>query len=243
MKVLVTGAAGFIGSHLSRELSGHEIVGLDLKDGIHGDAFYAEIVPDVEVVYHLAAQTSVARSSANPILDARANILLTLRLLEIYPSARFIYTASGGASEQERIASPYGISKKVAGDYIKLLHRDYVICNLSNVFGVGGAGVLERFLREDPITIYGDGNQTRDFVHVSDIVRGLKDAIRWPSGEYFMGSGAPITVNEIADKFGKTVNREPAKAEELYHSNVPNMAPGWVPRVTIDEYLESEGRT
>lgn len=237
-KVLVTGYRGFIGSHLCAALSAnHEVIGLDIRDGLNGDAFYAHTIEGVDLIYHLAAQTSVIDSLENSPLDLRANVNLTLRLLSRYPTSRLIYTGSGGASEQETIISPYGLSKKVAGEYIKMLHKDYVICNLSNVYGKGGKGVIETFLREELLTIYGDGSQTRDFVHVSDVVRGLVQAAEWPKGEYFMGSEDSITISELASKFNKPIRYESEREGELHDAFVANTTPDWKPVVTIDDYL------
>ena len=236
MRICITGYRGFIGSYLYDALGDHDLVGLDLKDGLWGDAFH-NVIGEVDVIYHLAAQTSVIGSLANPVLDAQANIMLTLQLIKTYPEARIIYAASGGASAQESIASPYGLSKKVAGEYLKLLHKDYVICNLSNVFGDDGKGVLERFISEDPITIYGDGEQTRDFVHVSDVVRGLCQALLWPKGEYFLGSDQPVRIIDIARLTGKPIQYKSEREGELYVSSVPNTAPNWKPEVTIEKYL------
>lgn len=238
MRILLTGHRGFVGSYLYAALStDHEVIGLDLRDGLKGDAFYARTIEGVDVVYHLAAQTSVIDSLKNSALDLRANINLTLWLLSQYPTSRFIYTGSGGASEQETIISPYGLSKKIAGEYIKMLHKDYVICNLSNVYGKGGKGVIERFMCEDSLTIYGDGSQTRDFVHVSDVVRGLVQAAQWPKGEYFMGSGESITISELASKFSKPIRYEPEREGELHDALVANTTPDWKPVVTISNYL------
>lgn len=235
MKIFITGHKGFIGSYLYDALKPHhEVIGFDLKDGI--DALYAP-VSEVDVVYHLAAQTSVMRSVDDPLEDAKTNILVTLDLILKHPNARFIYTASGGASEQGEIRSPYGLSKKVAGDYVKLLHKDYVICNLPNVYGRGGNGVLEKFLSSDRLTIYGDGTQTRDFVHVSDIVCGVVDAINWPKGEYCMGSGVPVKINDVAKATRKPIHYAAPRAWELDESVVINTTPDWSPKVRLMEYL------
>lgn len=237
-RILLTGSSGFLGSHLYDALSAdHEVIGLDIREGLNGDAFYAHTIEDIDLVYHLAAQTSVINSLENSTLDLRANVNLTLRLLSQYPTSRFIYTGSGGASEQETIISPYGLSKKVAGEYIKMLHKDYVICNLSNVYGRGGNGVIERFMGDDSLTIYGDGSQTRDFVHVSDVVHGLIQAAEWPKGEYFMGSEDSITIAELASKFNKPIRYESEREGELHDTFVANTTLDWKPVVTIDDYL------
>jgi UDP-glucose 4-epimerase len=231
--ILVTGYKGFIGSHLCRVLGG--AVGLDLKDGLKGDVFNTRIA-NVDVVYHLAAQSSVMDSITDPELDAKTNILMALKVIQDYPNARIIYTGSGGAS-QEHIASPYGLSKRVAGEYLRLLHWDCVILNLPNVYGDGGSGVIERFAQDDPITIYGDGQQTRDFVHVQDIVDALIKAQDWPTGEYWCGAGESRRVIDIAERFNKRIEFRPDRSGELKHSEVLNITPNWKPAVSVDDYI------
>lgn len=238
MKILITGHRGFIGSKLYSHLiqQDYTVFGVDKKDGMDlSDPIQS--LPDVDLIYHLAAQTSVVQSMENPMLDLTDNVLSMMTLIQRYPDTRIIYTGSGGASEQQAIESPYGLSKKMAGMYLKLLHKDYVICNLSNIFGEGGKGVVERFLSEEKITIYGDGTQTRDFVHVSDILFGLSLAKTWPIGEYFLGSGKSIAIIQLARMFGKEIIFDLRRPGELLHSYVPNTTPNWQPMVDLEVYL------
>ena len=153
-----------------------------------------------EVVFHLAAQADVRVSVTDPVFDADVNVIGTLRVLEGARRAgvgRVVFAASGGtlygepdASElplkeslPQRPLSPYGVSKKAALDYLvayRELHSlEFSALALANVYGPrqdphGEAGVVaifaERLLRGAPVTIYGDGEQTRDFVYIDDVV-------------------------------------------------------------------------
>ena len=249
--VLVTGAAGFVGSHVCDRLlaEGRRVIALDdLTSGrianlgearSYGKDFSFEHF-DIraeglgalferhhpEVVMHLAAQSSVNVSNENPALDAEINILGTLNLLRCAIDSgtrKIVYAASGGTiyGEQRRLPvketaapgsrplSPYGLSKKFAGDYLWLFQRfkaiDMTQLALANVYGPrqdpkGEAGVIAIFankmLRGERCTINGDGNQTRDFVFVADVADAFSRAIDRGSGKLVnIGTGLETNVN------------------------------------------------
>jgi UDP-glucose 4-epimerase len=249
--VLVTGAGGFIGSHLCDRLlaEGRRVVGVDdLSVGrianlaearSYGKAFMFENL-DVraegllalferhqpEVVMHLAAQASVAVSTQDPMFDADVNILGTLNVLRCAAKVgtrKVVYAASGGTlyGEPRRLPvketalagshplSPYGVSKRAAGEYLWLYQRfraiDHTALALANVYGPrqdpkGEAGVIAifagRMLAGEPCTINGDGNQTRDFVFVADTVDAFARAIDRGSGKLInVGTGLETSVN------------------------------------------------
>ena len=224
MKVLITGGAGFIGSHLAEQLrSAGEPVALDnLSSGrrenlppdvklIEADVLGEElfrIVADgrFDAVVHLAGQTMVNASLADPIFDARQNILGTLQVLEAARrgGVRRIVFASTAASygdvpESElpiletRSLAPlsfYGLSKVAAERYLAMYRAtfglDYVVLRFANVYGErqgdgGEGGVISIFARAiaagEDITVFGDGGQTRDFVYAGDIAAGIRAAL------------------------------------------------------------------
>jgi UDP-glucose 4-epimerase len=224
MRTLVTGGAGFIGSNLVDRLvaDGHEVVVVDdLSSGRLenlAEAFasgrvhharadltgteLAEVVADAgpEVVYHLAAQIDVRKSVADPVLDARVNVLGTIALARAALDAgcrRLVFASSGGTVYGEPKpsdlpvredhpplpTSPYGLAKRAAEDYLDSFAELYglqpVSLRLGNVYGprqdpLGEAGVVaifcNRLLSGEPVTVFGDGHQTRDYVHVDDVV-------------------------------------------------------------------------
>lgn len=217
-KVLVTGGAGFIGSHVVDAYveAGHQVTVVDnLESGlIHHlspdarfyqmdildpslESIFAEERP--QVVNHHAAQASISRSIADPLQDARINILGSVHLLELarkYHIPHFIFASSGGAvyghqrcypASEDHPLNPvnaYGIAKLTVEKYLEYYWKAHQIrCvsfRYSNVYGPrqnphGEAGVVAifigAFLQGKCPVIYGDGQQTRDFVHVRDVVR------------------------------------------------------------------------
>ncbi len=217
MKVLVTGGAGFIGSHITDLLTehGHDVIIIDnlstgsiKKVSKHACFYQVDINSDLteeiikkekpDYVIHTAAQINVTRSIQDPQEDARINILGTIRLLDYakkYGIKKVIFSSSSavyGETEDINILedhqstpiSFYGASKLASEFYIKLysqLHNvPYTILRYSNVYGPrqtheGEGGVVATFchliLNQQSPFIYGDGNQTRDFVYVKDVAR------------------------------------------------------------------------
>ena len=208
-----------------------------------------------EVVFHLAAQADVRVSVAEPVFDADVNVIGTLRVLEGARAAhaeRVVFAASGGtlygepeASElplkeslPQRPLSPYGVSKKAAIDYLvayRELHSlEFAALALANVYGPrqdphGEAGVVaifaERLVTGESITVFGDGEQTRDFVYVDDVVDAFVRAATKGGGLLCnIGTGRETSVNtlfgEMASQAGVAVTPvfKPLRPGELQRS-------------------------
>lgn len=230
MTTLITGGSGFIGSHLNADIN------LDIKDS--NDVLECEL-PDADVIIHLAAEPGVVASVADPLSNARTNILGTIRLLERYPEAKFIFASSGGTI-QETIESPYGLSKYTCEEYIKMLHPDnYVILRLPNVYGLGSRSVVDKFLNEDELTIYGDGLSYRIYGYVGDVVRAIVQSLDWPSGTYSLGTKQRYNVLQLAQAMEKSYHFEPARRGEITHahSQLPNTTPDWEAEVELTDYI------
>lgn len=236
MKILVTGSEGFIGSKLCTALEelGHEVVRVDrkLQRAIENTNAWG-----IDLIFHLAAQTDVQFSREWPFEDATDNIMATIKLIQKYPDTKIIYPESAASIE---INSPYGLSKRVAGEYIRLLCKDYVICTLGNIWGDGGHGAIDKFLVSDVIKVNGDGHQTRSIIHVSDVVKGFIKAMEWPKGTYSLGNDA-ISIKEIAERISaKTgakieydLSYDPVKQGEVYAAVLPNTTPDWQPLINL----------
>lgn len=224
MHILITGSDGFIGKLLSKQFKATCI------DFRRGHNLLTCPLPYADVVYHLAAQSDVQASWDDPLHDLD-NIRITARLAHRYPEAKIIYANSCAAID---MASPYGFSKNMSGKYLELFHKNTVNCVFPNIYGPGSRSVVDIFKGQDEVTIYGDGLQTRDYVHVDDIVRGLVLAKDWDAGTYYMGSGKSTTVLELAE--GKFVNFEPAR-QEAREVTVPNTTPDWKPIINVLDYL------
>jgi UDP-glucose 4-epimerase len=248
---LVTGGAGFIGSHLCDRLlaEGHRVVAVDdLSTGRianlseargYGNEFTffnmdirAEGLLSLferhrpEVLVHLAAQAAVSSSMQDPVRDASINVMGLLNLMDCCVKTgvrKVVYAASGGTLYGEarklpvketasgRPVSPYGISKKVGIDYLTFYERHHGIAftalALANVYGPrqdpqGEAGVVAVFastmLAGRAPTIHGDGNQTRDYVFVDDVVHAFALSAERGDGRLVnVGTGLETSVNGL----------------------------------------------
>lgn len=224
---LITGHKGFIGKRLYEKIGG---IGIDIKDG--EDLITTDLPEGIKVVFHLASQSSVKSSWKDPVHDMD-NIRMTARLVKEYPDAKIVYTASSATPT----TSPYGFSKWASAEYIKNFHKNYVICVLPNVYGEeGGRSVVDIFKENEWVTIYGDGKQTRSYIHVDDIVEALIMARYWDKGVYYLGDGKATSVLDLAER--KNVTFAPAR-KEAYEAVPPNTTPNdsWQPKIQVMHYL------
>lgn len=219
--ILLTGHQGWIGSHLKEKI---DCIGIDVRSGMN--LLTCDLPKEVDTIYHLAAQSDVVSSWADPLHDLD-NIRITARLVKEYPDAKIIYASSCAGIDMK---SPYGFSKRMSGEYLKQFHKNYVICIFPNIYGEGSRSVVDIFKNINDVIIYGDGKQTRDFVHIDDIVKGLILASEWETGEYFMGSGKSTSINELAK--GKNITYMPERKEPK-EVCVPNTTPNWKPKITL----------
>lgn len=223
--MLITGFKGHIGSRLSKHFD--DFIGIDTKDG--KNLLTCDLPKDVDLIYHLAAHAPVEHSWSDPVRTME-NFTSTVRLVQNYPNAKIIFASTCAAIDP---ITPYGFSKWITNEYLKRFHKNSVILYFPNVFGQPRS-VVDIFKGKDNVTIYGDGLQTRDYVHVDDIVKGLIKAKDWEPGEYFMGSGKTHTLLELAE--GKTVTFKPAR-KEPYESSIPNTTPNWEPTINVIDYI------
>jgi len=295
MKILVTGGAGFIGSHVvdAYVAAGHEVVVVDdlstgKRENLNPKAKFHQLdIQDPKVIDLIrderpavvslhAAQMDVRRSVADPVFDARVNIVGLIQCLEGARKAnvrRVIFVSSGGAAYGEQEAfpapethptnpvSPYGVSKRAGELYAFFYRAEYQLpffaLRYANVYGPrqdphGEAGVVAIFagkmLRGEPITVNGDGKQTRDYVFVGDVVQANLAALeREPCGAVNIGTGIETDVNRLAELLLQAagsksdVKHGPAKQGEQRRSVIDCGKAaerlGWRPSVPLAEGL------
>ena len=309
MRILVTGGAGFIGSHLCRRLlaEGHAVMVVDNESNsrretvpaaaqyLHGDVTVpAELEPafarGLDAVCHIAGQVSIIRAFADPVADLRTNVEGTLNVLQLclkYRVPRLIHASSmtlygdcrtvpTPETEPACPDSYYGITKQAAERYVHAtaqrsdLGFDFGVTSLRmfSVYGPGQSfsnpyqGVLGIFagnlLRGEPITIYGDGEQTRDFVYIDDIVEGWVRALHTPAsagGVFNLGSGRSLSINQLAQSAiaafgyepgGHRIVRAPARPGEqrTIQADIRQARSvlGWEPRTTFEKGLAATVR-
>jgi UDP-glucose 4-epimerase len=301
VKALVTGGAGFIGSNLVDALveRGDDVTVVDdlstgKRENLSGAGAAADVVEaDIrdsrgmrdlidrvrpQVVFHLAAQIDVRKSTADPAWDAGINVLGTINLLQASLEARvdrFVNTSTGGAIYGEgRILpapedhpqapeAPYGQSKFCAEGYCDLYSRLHGLSTVSlrygNVYGprqdpLGEAGVIAIFcgklLADEEPTIFGTGEQTRDYVYVGDVVRAnLAAAESRATGAFNVGLGVQTSVLQLVEALREISGKDAFEAElapprlgEVQHIAIdPARACGelgWEPQITLRDGLE-----
>lgn len=296
MKILVTGGAGFIGSHLVEHFQGKatEIRVLDnLRSGysrnlqglehtfIHGSVTdpetVAKAVSGVDYIFHLAALVSVPQSIEQPLETVDINVTGHLNILEaasssgvkklVFASSAAIYGDNPTVPKTEDMLpdpkSPYAITK-LDGEYYLNLYQQLGKLNTCalrffNVFGprqdpkgAYAAAVpifIQKALANEPITIFGDGGQTRDFIYVKDIVSALVFASENPlTGSYNAGYGAQMSINDLAKHIvsltGSTseIHHLPDRPGDVKHSRASVeklFSAGWKPSSNLPGALKS----
>ncbi len=301
MAYLVTGGAGFIGSHLVEKLVGdnarvrvldnfttgkRENIApfLDRIELIEGDIADPDICrracDGVEVVFHQAAMPSVPRSVEDPVTSHRTNIDGTFNLLVAARDAgvrRFVYAASSSAyGETETLPkiesilpdplSPYGVQKLTGEQYCTVFAKCYGLSTLSlryfNVFGprqnpksqyaAAIPAFITAILRDDAPLVYGDGEQTRDFTHIDNVVHANMLAARADEtqGEVMNAAcGERITINEVIAEINRVLGKQvkskhvDERAGDIKHSwadiGLAERLIGFKPLVSFAEGLRS----
>lgn len=254
MEILITGGAGFIGSHILAQLQGrrdmdvvvfdnlssgskeHVPAGMELVEGdVCDEAVVDALFADhhFDAVIHLAAQTMVPTSVEQPVLDCQINLEGVLHVLEacrIHGTGHILFSSSAAVygdnlhiplKETERLVptSPYGITKMTTEHYLRVYHElygmDATVFRFANVYGErqgekGEGGVVSIFCKllsqRQGITVFGDGNQTRDFVYAGDIAQAIIRAL--PLKGYHtmnVSTGQETSINDLIRSFEKAV--------------------------------------
>ncbi len=244
--VVVTGGAGFIGSHIAWELSrDNDVIVIDnlytgIRENVPPAAKFvqadirdyeaiAELISNADYVFHEAAQVSVVESVRDPVFTEEVNVIGTLNILRalldghgklIFASSAAVYGDNPNLplreTERPRPLSPYGVTKATAEEYLRVYHELYglpvVALRYFNVFGPRQsanqyAGVISVFinraLKNEPLVIFGDGKQTRDFIYVKDVVKAnllVAESRRANGGVFNVATGRQTSILELAMK-------------------------------------------
>ena len=239
-KVLVTGSSGFIGSHLRKAIPKAD--GFDQTlfpaTNLVGDILDPPFsVNDYDVIYHLASVVGTGASVQDPALTYRVNVCGTLSLLRSFKGL-FIFLSTIGVYEP--LKNPYFLSKYVCEEIVRAAPCKHMIFRLANPYGIGSKSVIQKWLEADRIQIFGDGNQTRDFVYIEDAVGIFAHSQKLePNRTYNVGTGVATTLNELAMLIvkltgKKSIERLPAKGFEIYE---PVIKPDIVCKTTLKEGL------
>ena len=297
MRILVTGGAGFIGSHVvdAYVTAGHEVAVLDnlatgREENVNASAQLHRV--DVrnlgevqavvaafkpEVVNHHAAQSEVPKSVADPGNDALVNVVGGLNVLRASIDndvRKVIFSSTGGALYGEpevvpndedhtvRPLSPYGTSKYAFEQYLATFGRtfglNYTTLRYANVYGARQDFFAEegrvvaifasRMIEGKPLTIDGDGNQSRDMLHVGDIaIANIAALDKGDGGTFHISTGIPVTINDLFRKLALLTEYKleprfgPARQGDVYRIALDNTRAkqqlGWEPRINLEEGL------
>ena len=292
MKCIVTGGAGFIGSHVVDRLVdlGHTVIVIDNQSATAHDQFYfndkaeyhcisitnsyiSGLFQNVDYVFHLAAESRIQPALENPELAIETNELGTCRILKYaldYGVKRVMYSSTSSAyglvnpiphreDMKKDCLNPYSITKTAGEDFCKMYTNLYgletVTFRYFNVYGERQptkgqyAPVVGLFQRQsaagEPMTVVGDGEQTRDYTHVSDVVAANIAAMTAPEeacGELFnIGTGVNHSVNDIARMIGGEVTHIAPRLGEAGDTQADTCKAGhilnWKPKVKLEDWL------
>ena len=297
MRILVTGGAGFIASHVvdAYIAAGHTVAVIDnfstgseanlnpggrlfrvdVRDRADVERAIGEFRP--EIVNHHAAQAEVPKSVADPGFDAQVNIVGGLNLLRAcldHDVRKVIFSSTGGALYGEpdvvpagedhpvRPLSPYGTSKYAFEQYLGTFQRtfglEYTVLRYANIYGARQdfqseegrvvAIFASRMLEGRPVTIDGDGNQSRDMLHVGDVATANLAALeRGTGGTYHVSTGIDVSVNELFRKlailtdYKQEPQHGPRRRGDVYRISLDNTLArnelGWSPQISLEEGL------
>lgn len=297
MKSLVTGGAGFIGSHIVDKLLdlGHEVIVIDNESAESNEKFYwndnsqnykydirdykntRSLYNGVDYVFHVAAEARIQPAILNPIEAVSINCVGTVTVLQCAREAgvkKVIYSSTSSGygfnekpnkeTQRDDCLNPYSVSK-VAGEKLCKMYTDLfglktIFFRYFNVYGerqpLKGqyAPVVGIFLRQiennEPLTIVGDGEQRRDFTHVSDVVQAnilaaIKDVDDDFYGQlYNVGNGVNYSINEIANAISNNQINIPPRIGESRETLADNSKLkntfGWEPKVNLMEWIKSQ---
>lgn len=257
MTILVTGSSGFIGRHfIQRVQTRHDVMSMDIRDAptiTHDltNPIINELHQHIDVIVHFAANSCIRLCNNNPLETYINNVTMLLHVLEYarLNDSRVIFISSSNADNPT--SNVYGLSKHACEDII-LFYRSFYRTKVSivrpfNVYGPGSTKSVinifqQQYLERSPLTITGDGENRRDFTHVSDIVMGLERLLEIHTDEVIsLGTGTNYSINEVAEFFNRDriyLNAVPGelretKADIRHAKRLLN----WQPSIDLRSYI------
>lgn len=283
--ILVTGSGGFIGGHLVEQLGKEyrvvpfdKVIGLDIRS--KGDLAKVFSIYKIDCVVHLAALAGVRPSIEDPLPYLETNVTGTMNLLEamkVYNCKKIVFASSSSVygnnfseepskeEDEKSPISPYAYTKATTEDLLKLYNKIFKIDSISTrFFTVYGPNqrkdlAISKFIRAikegSEITVYGDGNQRRDFTFISDIVDGIEKSVKKVLESEIcecinLCSGNAVSVNEVIEKLFKITGKRVSVVHEEEKLGDVNLTYGnnerarlllnWKPEVSIEEGLRQQ---
>ena len=270
-KILVTGSEGFIGGHLYKRLDNglDNVIGMDKKSYAPTSSYgYLNNMIEFnnpDIIVHLGANCSTQISLRDPRMDFIDNVIGTFNVCEIarrynipiiFNSTMKVYPGEDG------IITPYGLSKKVGEDYIKMYHElyglEFIINRPSSVYGPGQEGsedggwftwFIKAYVQNKTITLFGDGTQTRDVLYIDDHIDLLVDQIEnfdlYKNNDYDFGGGPEnvLSLNTLLETldYSRIIEDKklPGDVQHFANNNIAiGKVNGWEPKVNWQEGLE-----
>ncbi len=262
MRSLVTGSAGFIGSHLVERLraEGDEVVELDLEDEEHTADIASLITDPPDIIYHLGEYSRVEKSLSEPAKVWDSNVRGTFGVLEYWrkTGCKLVYAGSStkfGDGGLGRMGSMYAWTKasntELVENYGRWYGLPYAITYFYNVYGpgerAGEYGTLieifkQKMLAGEPLPVTSPGTQKRNFTYIDDIIDGLVLVGKHGVGNDFgLGSEEQYSILEVAQMFGGEVEMLPPRAGNRMSATIDtskSRALGWEPRNKLKDYVK-----
>ena len=238
MKILLTGSKGFLGSHLVKKLTAHQVFCLDRADG--NDLLTCDLNYDVDLIIHLAGESGIAKSLDHPDLYWQNNVIATKRLFDHFKGTRIMYASSSTAKEPNR--NPYAMTKYTLERLAPQTSTGLRFCTIYSNSQQRPKMFIPRLLRNE--ISYINTNHKRDFIHIDDICSAISFLMnRDVTGVMDIGTGVSTPLKEITDFFnleveeriGDDTERLDNKADVSKLNDL-----GWSSKIELFDYLKSQ---
>ena len=239
--IYVTGADGFVGSHLCWKLQAEGIEFKRMQCGLLSYPLLLKELKGCDIIVHLAALKDIEEGEKYPFHYFQNNVEGTFALVKAALENKVERIVFASSLAAKYTPSTYGLTKRLSEQIIAYYAESTnpVSLRFASIWDKDH-GTIALFRKLDPITIYGNGWQKRDFVHVSDAVEALLMGCYTLSGCYDVGSGEGITINDLAHLYGKEVvhkwDRDPGPPYSV--ANPSHFPPGWKPKINFRDVIQ-----